>query len=64
MNIPLNITETIQGWLINIMPEGAANIAAMISVALIYLIIFAVAGLYLVCSWINRYPFITDNNGY
>jgi NADH-quinone oxidoreductase subunit H len=48
MNIPLNITETIQGWLLNIMPEGAANIAAMISVALIYLVIFAVAGLYLV----------------
>jgi NADH-quinone oxidoreductase subunit H len=48
MNIPLNITETIQSWLLNIMPEGAANIAAMISVALIYLVIFAVAGLYLV----------------
>jgi len=48
MNIPLNITETIQGWLVNIMPEGVANIAAMVSVALIYLIIFAVAGLYLV----------------
>ena len=48
MNIPLNITETIQDWLLNIMPEGAANIAAMVSVALIYLIIFAVAGLYLV----------------
>jgi len=48
MNIPLNITETIQDWLLSIMPEGAANIAAMVSVALIYLIIFAVAGLYLV----------------
>jgi len=48
MNIPLNITETIEGWLLNIMPEGVANIAAMVSVALIYLIIFAVAGLYLV----------------
>jgi NADH-quinone oxidoreductase subunit H len=48
MNIPLNITETIQGWLVNFMPEGVANIAAMVSVALIYLIIFAVAGLYLV----------------
>ena len=31
-----------------IMPQGAANITAMVIVALIYLIIFAVAGLYLV----------------
>lgn len=48
MNISLNITETIQEWLIGMMPEGAASIVAMVAVALIYLIIFAVAGLYLV----------------
>lgn len=48
MNIALNITKTIQDWLVNMMSEGAANITAMILVALIYLAIFAVAGLYLV----------------
>ena len=48
MNISLNITETIQEWLMGMMPEGIANIAAMVLVALIYLVIFAVAGLYLV----------------
>ena len=48
MNISLNITETIQEWLMGMMPEGVASIAAMVSVALIYLVIFAVAGLYLV----------------
>jgi NADH-quinone oxidoreductase subunit H len=48
MNISLNITETIQEWLMTMMPEGAASIAAMVLVALIYLVIFAVAGLYLV----------------
>jgi NADH-quinone oxidoreductase subunit H len=48
MNISLSITETIQDWLIGMMPEGAASIVAMVLVALIYLIIFAVAGLYLV----------------
>jgi len=48
MNIALNITGTIQDWLMNMMPEGIANIVAMVIVALIYLVIFAVAGLYLV----------------
>ncbi|MFD0834396.1 NADH-quinone oxidoreductase subunit NuoH [Mariniflexile aquimaris] len=48
MNIALNITKSIQEMLIGIMPEGAANITAMVLVALIYLTIFAVAGLYLV----------------
>ena len=46
--IPLDITGTIQEWLMNMMPESAANILAMVLVALIYLGIFAVAGLYLV----------------
>lgn len=48
MNITLSITKTIQDWLIGMMPEGAASILAMVIVALIYLAIFAVAGLYLV----------------
>jgi NADH-quinone oxidoreductase subunit H len=48
MNIALNITKTIQDWLIGMMPEGVASISAMVIVALIYLAIFAVAGLYLV----------------
>ncbi|WP_445734105.1 NADH-quinone oxidoreductase subunit NuoH [Mariniflexile sp.] len=48
MNIALSITKTIQDWLINMMPEGVASIVAMVLVALIYLVIFAVAGLYLV----------------
>lgn len=48
MNIALSITKTIQDWLIGMMPEGVASIVAMVLVALIYLVIFAVAGLYLV----------------
>jgi NADH-quinone oxidoreductase subunit H len=48
MNIALNITKSIQDMLMGMMPEGAANITAMVLVALIYLTIFAVAGLYLV----------------
>ena len=48
MNIALNITKTIQDWLVSMMPESVAGIAAMVLVALIYLVIFAVAGLYLV----------------
>lgn len=48
MNISLNITKTITDLLLGFMPEGAANIGAMVVIALIYLAIFAVAGLYLV----------------
>ena len=48
MNIALSITKTIQDFLIGIIPEGAASILAMVIIALIYLVIFAVAGLYLV----------------
>ena len=48
MNIALSITKTIQDWLVGMMPEGVASILAMVTVALIYLAIFAVAGLYLV----------------
>lgn len=48
MNISLNITETITDLLVGFMPEGVAKIGAMVVIALIYLAIFAVAGLYLV----------------
>ncbi len=48
MNISLNITKTITELLSEFMSEGAANIGAMVTIALIYLAIFAVAGLYLV----------------
>lgn len=48
MNIALNITQTIQDLLVGIMPESVASIVTMVVIALIYLIIFAVAGLYLV----------------
>ena len=48
MNITLSITTTIYEFLSEYMPEGAANIGAMVTIALIYLAIFAVAGLYLV----------------
>jgi NADH-quinone oxidoreductase subunit H len=48
MNIPLNITRTIHDWLFSIMPEGVASITEMVLIATAYLILFAVAGLYLV----------------
>ena len=48
MNILLGITKNIHDWLFSIMPEGVANIVEMVLIALVYLAIFAVAGLYLV----------------
>lgn len=48
MNIPLNITKTIHDWLFSIMPEGAASIVEMIIIALVYLGVFTVIGLFLV----------------
>lgn len=48
MNVSLNITTIITEFLSEYMSEGAANIGAMVTIALIYLVIFAVAGLYLV----------------
>ncbi len=48
MNIPLNITKTIHDWLFSIMPEGVASITEMVLIAIVYLALFAVAGLYLV----------------
>ncbi len=51
MNKTLSITKTIYEFLLGFMPEGwegVANIGSMVVIALIYLAIFAVAGLYLV----------------
>lgn len=48
MSIALNITTTITEFLSEYMPEGAANIGSMVVIALIYLGIFSVAGLFLV----------------
>lgn len=48
MNITLSITQNVHDWLFSIMPASAANIVEMVLIALVYLAIFAVAGLYLV----------------
>ncbi|WP_372946490.1 NADH-quinone oxidoreductase subunit H, partial [Muriicola sp.] len=44
----LRITENIHNWLFSVMPEGVASIVEMVLIALVYLTIFAVAGLFLV----------------
>ncbi len=46
--ILLSITENIHNWLFSIMPEGVASIVEMVLIAVVYLTIFAVAGLFLV----------------
>jgi len=48
MNIPLNIVSTVRDWIYSIMPETAASITVMVLIAVAYLALFAVAGLYLV----------------
>jgi len=48
VRIPLSITQTVHDWLFSVMPEGVASIVEMILIATVYLILFAVAGLYLV----------------
>lgn len=48
MIIPLNITKTISDWIYSIMPETAASYTIMVVIAIAYLALFAVAGLYLV----------------
>lgn len=48
MIIPLNITKTISDWIYSIMPETAAGYTIMVIIAVAYLALFAVAGLYLV----------------
>ena len=44
----LSITKGVQEWLLGFMPESAAQIVGMILIALIYLGIFSIAGLFLV----------------
>ncbi len=46
--ILLSITESIHNWLFSVMPEGVASIVEMVLIAVVYLTIFAVAGLFLV----------------
>ncbi len=48
MNIPLGIIKTIHDWLFSMMPEGVASILEMVLIALVYLGIFSVLGLFLV----------------
>ena len=48
MIIPLNITKTISDWIYSIMPETAADYTIIVVIAVAYLALFAVAGLYLV----------------
>lgn len=48
MRVSLSITKSIHDWLYSIMPEGAASITEMVVIAIAYLTLFAVAGLFLV----------------
>ena len=48
MTITLSITKAIHDWLYSIMPAAAAHLTEMILIAVVYLAVFAVAGLYLV----------------
>tara|TARA_R110000868_G_scaffold20478_8_gene86645 strand:+ start:1287 stop:2366 length:1080 start_codon:yes stop_codon:yes gene_type:complete len=48
INMQLNITRAIHDWLFSVMPEGAATITEWVLIAVAYLALFAVAGLYLV----------------
>ena len=48
MYLAINITKNIHEWLFSVMPEGVASIVEMALIAVVYLGIFAVAGLYLV----------------
>ncbi len=48
MNISLGITKTIHDWLFSVMPESVASITEMVLIAIVYLAVFAVFGLYLV----------------
>lgn len=46
--ILLSITENIHNWLFSVMPEGVASIVEMVLIAIVYLTVFAVTGLFLV----------------
>jgi len=42
------MTKSIHDWLFSVLPEGVASITEMVLIAIVYLALFAVAGLYLV----------------
>ncbi|WP_264563504.1 NADH-quinone oxidoreductase subunit NuoH [Flavobacterium sp. N3904] len=44
----MNITKNIHEWLFSLMPNSVASIVEMVLIAVVYLAIFAIAGLYLV----------------
>lgn len=44
----MNITKNIHEWLLSLMSESTASLVEMVLIAVVYLAIFAVAGLYLV----------------
>ncbi len=44
----MNITKNIHQWLFSLMPATTASIVEMVLIAIVYLLLFAVAGLYLV----------------
>ncbi len=46
--ILLSITENIHNWLFSVMPAGVASIVEMVLIAVVYLTVFAIAGLFLV----------------
>lgn len=48
MNKHLSITSNIHQWLLEILPAGTVSVVEMILIALVYLAVFAVLGLYLV----------------
>lgn len=48
MNVPLSITKNIHEWLYSVMNATAASLVEMVLIAIVYLIIFALAGLFLV----------------
>ncbi len=46
--LPLSITKSVHNWMFDVLPEGVAAYMEMVLIAIIYLLVFAVAGLYLV----------------
>ena len=48
MNIALQITKTVHDWLFSVMPENVASIVEMVLIGVVYLAVFAIAGLFLV----------------
>lgn len=48
MNIPFSITKNIHDWLLSMLSETATSYVEMVLIALVYLGVFAIAGLFLV----------------